>query len=75
MGEDVKELETRLSHLEKVSKEYGLEIKLEKTAMLKLSRNGGKNTAVKRNRKKRKEVDGFVCFEVWWIKMARPNTR
>jgi hypothetical protein len=38
----VNELETRLSHWEKVSKEYRLEINLVKTVMLKLSRNGGK---------------------------------
>jgi hypothetical protein len=41
-GEDVKELETRLNQWERVSKEYGLEINLEKTVMLKLLRNGGK---------------------------------
>jgi hypothetical protein len=40
-GENMKELERR------VSKEYGLQINLEKTVMLKLSRNGGKNTGLK----------------------------
>jgi hypothetical protein len=36
----MKELETRLSHWEGVSKEYRFKINLEKTIMLKLSRNG-----------------------------------
>jgi hypothetical protein len=35
-GEDVKVLEKSLSHWERVSKEYRLEINLEKTVMLKL---------------------------------------
>jgi hypothetical protein len=35
-GEDVKELETRLTHWEKVSKQYELQINIEKTVMLKL---------------------------------------
>jgi hypothetical protein len=38
---DVKELEIRLSHWERVSKEYRLQINL-KTVMLKLLRNRGK---------------------------------
>jgi hypothetical protein len=34
---DVKELETKLTHWERVNKEYGLEINLKKIVMLKLS--------------------------------------
>jgi hypothetical protein len=46
--------------LERVSKEYGLQINLEKTALLKLSTNGGKKTVVKINGKEIKYVDKFV---------------
>jgi hypothetical protein len=42
--EDVKELETGLTRWERVSKEYRLQINLGKTVMLKLLRNGGKNS-------------------------------
>jgi hypothetical protein len=38
----VKETETRPSHWERVSKEYRVEINLEKTVILKFSKNGGK---------------------------------
>jgi hypothetical protein len=62
-GEDMKKLETRLPHWERVNKEYGLQINLGKTVMLKLLRNGGRNTVVKINGKEVKEIDKFVCFE------------
>jgi hypothetical protein len=51
---------TRLSHYERLSKKYRLEMNLDKTVILKLSRNGGKNTVVKINGKEIKEVDEFV---------------
>jgi ribosomal protein L19 len=41
-GEDVKELQTRLSHEESVSKGFKLYTNIQKTVMLELSRNGGK---------------------------------
>jgi hypothetical protein len=47
MGEDVKEFETRLSHWERVSKEYRLEIYLEKTVKLNLPTKRGRNTVLK----------------------------
>jgi hypothetical protein len=59
-GEDVKELEIRLSHWERVSKEYRLQINVEKTVLLEISRKGGKSTVLKVNGKERKEVDKFV---------------
>jgi hypothetical protein len=55
----VKELETTLTHWERVSKEYRLNINLEKTVMLKLLRNGGKNSG--ENKCKRdKRIDTVV---------------
>jgi hypothetical protein len=53
-------LRQRLTLWKKVSKEYRLQINLKKTVMLKISRNGGKNTVVKINGKGTKEVDKFV---------------
>jgi hypothetical protein len=38
-SEDMKELETSLSHWEKISKEYGPEINVQKPAMIILSRD------------------------------------
>jgi hypothetical protein len=46
--------------LERISKEYGLEINTGKTVKLKLLTNGGENTVVKMNRKEA-DVDKFVC--------------
>jgi hypothetical protein len=59
-GGDVKELQTRQSHWERGSKDYGWQVNLEKTVMLKLLRNRGKHTAVKINAKEIKEIDKFV---------------
>jgi hypothetical protein len=60
---DVKEFKTRLTHWEKVHKEYRLETNLQKTVMLKHLINGGKNTVVKINEKEITEVDGFFKLE------------
>jgi hypothetical protein len=45
---------------ERVSKEYRLQINLEKTAMLKTLKKCNKNTVIKMNGKEIKEVDKFV---------------
>jgi hypothetical protein len=51
------------SRWERVSKEYRLEINLEKTVMLKILRNRGKNTVVSINGREIKEVDKSVYLE------------
>jgi hypothetical protein len=58
-GEDVKEVERRLTHWERVSKKYGLQINLEKMVTLKLSTYVGKNIVEKINGKEIK-ADKFV---------------
>jgi hypothetical protein len=60
-GGDVKKPETRLSHWERVHKEYRLEINPEKTVMSKLLRNAGKNTAVNVNGKEIKR-SSYICL-------------
>jgi hypothetical protein len=57
-SEDVKDLETRLNLWERISKEYRLEINIQKTVILKLTRNGRE----KINLKQIKEVDKSVYF-------------
>jgi hypothetical protein len=73
-GEDVKELETRLTHWESVSKEYTLEINPEKTLMLKLEK-WRKNRVVKINGKEIKVVDKFVHLGSLVEKSGKSKTR
>jgi hypothetical protein len=58
------------THWERVSKEYRLEINLEKTVSIKLSRNGEKTQYHSENKQKRnKRSSKFILLrEVWWRK-------
>jgi hypothetical protein len=62
-GNNVKELEKRLDHWEKESKNYGLQMNLEKTIMLKLSRKEEKNTIVKIKGSEIKQIYRFTYLE------------
>jgi hypothetical protein len=59
-GDNVKEFKIRLSHWERESKNYGLQINLKKKAMLRLSRKEERNTIMKICRSKMKQVDRFT---------------
>jgi hypothetical protein len=56
-GGGMRDLETSLSQWERVSREYLLQMNVEKIVTLKLSTNVGRNMVVKRNGKEVREVD------------------
>jgi hypothetical protein len=61
-GENIKELKIRLAHWERESKNYALQINLQKTVMLRPLRKEERNPIMKISRSRIKQVDRFAYF-------------
>jgi hypothetical protein len=59
-GDSMKEIGLRLGHWEKETKTHSLQINLEKTVMLRLSRKDKRNTVMKISRSQIKQVNRFT---------------
>jgi hypothetical protein len=68
-GDSMKQLEIRLAHWERESKNYGLQINLSKTVMLGCQER--KNKHNNENKQKRDKSTKLPTWEVWWRKTMR----